>query len=58
MAVTEAERTLALSAGRLAARTGRPMTACPYDKRTQRTLALWFVRGYLSVKPSRVSYKD
>lgn len=52
MASIEAERRLAHRAGRLAARTGRPLaTACPYrpgEGGRQLVLALWFVRGYRS----------
>ena len=52
MAVTAAERRLAHRAGRMAARTGRPLSAsCPYRPSQggkQLVLALWFVRGFRS----------
>jgi hypothetical protein len=57
MATTEAERRLAHRAGRLAARTGRPLaTACPYlpgQGGRQLVLALWFVRGFRSWQTAR-----
>lgn len=55
---TEIERQVAVMLGRLAARTGRPMTACPYPMTDRddadgrnRQLALGFVQGYRSTQP-------
>ncbi len=59
MAATDAQRRLAFLAGRLAARTGKPLTSCPYDSRSQRVHVLWFVRGYRSLgDPAAVSFQD
>lgn len=51
MTVTTVEKKSAHSAGRMAARTGRPLTSCPYqpsDGGREKVLALWFVRGFRS----------
>lgn len=36
--------------GRLAARSSRPLTDCPFDAESQQLLATWFVRGYRSIE--------
>jgi len=64
MSATLTEKKLAHTAGRMAARTGRPLAdACPYradvgDDR-QSVLLRWFVRGYRSAEApeSLVSYQ-
>lgn len=52
MAVSVREKRAAWSAGRMAARTGRPLSAsCPWRPSQggrQAVLALWFVRGFRS----------
>lgn len=57
MAVPEAGRVLAFQAGRTAARTGKPVTACPYRPATGdgMVLALWFVRGYRAFERAQLA---
>ena len=43
----DARKILAHRAGRLAARTGKAITTCPYPPE-QQSLRLWFIRGYRS----------
>lgn len=47
MVVSDGTKRLAYAAGRLAARTRLPLTACPYPEQ-QQSLRLWYVRGYRS----------
>jgi len=54
MTATLAERLTAARAGRLYARTGQPVTSCPYDVRGDaraRVLALVWLREYLRHNP-------
>lgn len=48
MPPTDPQIEAAHAAGMLAARTGKPMSDCPYDPQEQQLLALWFTRGYRS----------
>jgi hypothetical protein len=48
MSASDMQKRAAYLAGKLAARTGRPVTACPYDPTGQQLLTTWFVRGWRS----------
>lgn len=48
MSTAETQKRAAYLAGKLAARIGRPVTACPYDPTSQQLLTVWFVRGWRS----------
>lgn len=49
MTTSDDQKRAAYLGGRLAARTEKPITDCPYDAEKQQLLTVWFIRGYRSI---------